>query len=384
MKKVLKVLEVELTAGGPVYIGNGRKIEKKEYAYFPDKKEVAILDKAKLTVLLSSKNMMNQYKNFILGSDRADLGSWLEAHGIPYDKYRQCIRYRLDSGDAVDKTHSVKAIDEFIKDAYGLPYVPGSSIKGMLRTALLAYDISRKPSRYDGIKENIKKTDMSRFDRKKLLYTENRNLDETGFRVQQSTGLITLKKESRPGDIVNDIMAGIIVSDSEPLSVSDLILCGKIDTHTDGTERKLNVVREALRPGTKIKFTITIDTSVCSLTKEDIENAIGYFSRMYYECFLKAFSIDRPAENTVWLGGGAGFVSKTEIYPVFDKKDGIDITKDILESTVSKNNKIGGKQDHKHSRDKSYGASPHICKMTCYKGTKYQMGLCLVKMTEIV
>ena len=68
---------------------------------------------------------------------------------------------------------------------------------------------------------------------------------------------------------------------------------------------------------------------------------------------------DRPDDNTVWLGGGAGFVSKTVIYSLFGD-DGIKLVPEIFAKT--------GVQNHKHNKDKSLGVSPHILKLTSYRG----------------
>ena len=65
----------------------------------------------------------------------------------------------MNSGDALlgnggkqGRTHEIQC---FIKDAYGMPYIPGSSIKGMIRSALLAYEVKKNPKKYENIKQDI-------------------------------------------------------------------------------------------------------------------------------------------------------------------------------------------------------------------------------------
>ena len=48
-------------------------------------------------------------------------------------------------------------IMNFMRDPYGNPYIPGSSIKGMLRTILLAADIMKNPLYY---KQDVQKIKM--------------------------------------------------------------------------------------------------------------------------------------------------------------------------------------------------------------------------------
>ena len=78
---------------------------------------------------------------------------------------------------------------------------------------------------------------------------------------------------------------------------------------------------------------------------------------------------DRGKPNTVFLGGGRGFVSTTVVYPMFGEREGIEITKDIFDRT-------GVPQDHKHYKDTRMRVSPHILKCTRYLGKEYMMGQC--------
>ena len=62
----------------------------------------------------------------------------------------------MDAGEAfVSQTARPKEINTFIKDAYGMPYVPGSSIKGMFRTALIVWEIHKNPRKFERIKRDI-------------------------------------------------------------------------------------------------------------------------------------------------------------------------------------------------------------------------------------
>ncbi|MBF0981001.1 MAG: hypothetical protein HXK71_06820, partial [Clostridiales bacterium] len=64
---------------------------------------------------------------------------WLDDSNIDVKQYLDCTKYVIDSS-GVEFSNGMKGINvmEFVKDAYGKPYVPGSSIKGMLRTILLS------------------------------------------------------------------------------------------------------------------------------------------------------------------------------------------------------------------------------------------------------
>lgn len=369
MRNVFQTYEIQLETVGPLYIGFGQEIGKKEYAFLQGKKQVAVLEPQKLYGLLKEKKLLGAYEKFIMGTSRLDVGSWLEMNHVSPKEYLACQRYILDAGDAVTDKKSKLEIREFVKDAYGKPYIPGSSLKGMLRTVLLAQNIIEESGRYHDVKDNITET-------LKRNIRPNRNICNREARDMEIEFFNILERlAKRKEDAVNDFMSGMVVGDSEPLEMDDFILCQRIELHSDGKERRLNVLRESLRPETKVKFVLTIDNRKCNLGKTQIEQAISEFGNMYYQCFLKKFGFPRQKENSVWLGGGVGFVSKTEIYPLFGERHGVDVTAKIFQGT-----KVPEK--HKHFKDKQLGVSPHVCKVTYYHGKKYQIGQCSLRVQE--
>ena len=77
--------------------------------------------------------------SFLMDSRNGEmsLSTWLAQKKLREADYEAWKLYEMDAGEAfVDRTSRPKEIDAFVKDAYGLPYVPGSSVKGMFRTAL--------------------------------------------------------------------------------------------------------------------------------------------------------------------------------------------------------------------------------------------------------
>ena len=184
------------------------------------------------------------------------------------------------------------------------------------------------------------------------------------------------RPKSKPQDAVNDWMSGVIVSDSEPLSMRDVAVCQKWDQHVKGTEKTVNLMRECIRPGTVIHCQLTIDETISPLTGEKLMEAMKVFYQRYEKAFQQHFSYQSVApisDATVFLGGGSGFVSKTIIYDLFEQKEGVWVTKDIFRKT-----KVSWK--HKHDKDIGFGVSPHVLKCTKLNGKKYMMGQCELKL----
>lgn len=365
MNNVIENHQAELEVIGPVFVGNGREISKKEYLFMG--KTIGIFDQYKLYRYMHKKGRIRQFEDFLLSDSRANLRNWLYQQNIKEAELRDCVKYQLDMGDTVLERGTRIQIMECIKNAKGEPFIPGSSIKGMLRTTIESAKILEEPKKYD-------------IAARQLLYDVDKpnsrtwNLSRNDKSLGEETFNLLNRKDTKKADAVNDVLSGLIISDSEPLSVNDLVLCQKIERHTDGTEKRINLLRECLKPGTRIRFSITIDRSICSIGIEDIKKAVAAFAEQYHENFSSSFDgIDAPLNNEVYLGGGAGFVSKTVLYPLLGKRDGVNSAVKIFENT-------NVPRQHKHYQDKNHGVSPHIIKCTRYQGRTLQMGLCRISL----
>ena len=361
MKDFLAYYKVTLTVRGPVFVGSGREFSKKEYLFLPGQR-VGIIDMQKLYQLMGKKGRLRKFEDFMLSS-YADLGRWLDDERLKQEVEQQCLAYTLDRGDTVLERGRRTQIMACMKDAWGKPYIPGSSLKGMLRNILAADYILKNSGLRDNMRQEIER---------ELPMTKSRNgcLSRTVKGLEAKIFRKLNREHTKPYEAVNDILSGLVVSDSEPLELNTLVLSQKVERRVDGTEKTLNLLRESLRPGTKIRFTLTIDQSLCKLTKVDILQAINNFDENYSDNFLAAYSgMDRLRPPQVYVGGGAGFVSKTLLYPLLGKTSGVEAAVQIFDKTRVP-------RQHKHCDDKRLGVSPHIIKCTRYKGQTLQMGLC--------
>lgn len=359
-----KHYEVELEAIGPVHVGSGVKLSKKSYV-FSDSRHIEIIDLEKMYSFLKKKGLAGKYEQYLMEKDRIKLKDWLERNRIHVPDIAGCIKYRIDCGDAINQESNDMQILEHIKDPYGMPYIPGSSLKGMLRTILLSSDILDNPEKYSYMGRELAANIGKKESRNRYLNRDIKSVESAGFN--------TLNRSEKRHEAVNDYMAGIIVSDSESLSTDDMVLCGKVDGHVDGNEHTINTMRECIKPGTVIRFTITIDETLHKIDADKIYHAVENFSKCYNDCFVSSFRYAEPLKaDYVVLGGGSGFVSKTIMYPLYGKKFGVRNVNSILMNTVARE-KNG---NHKNAKDISEGISPHIIKYTRYNGKKMQMGVC--------
>lgn len=368
---VLKHYHMKIEAISPIHIGNGEKLGKKEYIYLPWDSLVIVPDVYRLYGDLQKKGNGQAFMDYFMKNNRDALGSWLKQLGYQKKDYQLWKRYELSAGDVfltgVAKEAKAKEIACFVKDAYGMPYVPGSSLKGMIRTAMLAWEIKNNSPAYVKIARSIR-NNVGKGGRN-TLSSEAVQLEATAFHTLERPGV-------KPSQAVCCNLSGLVVSDSRPIPIKQLVLSQKIDYTLDGKEKPLPILRETLAPGTEIYFDLTIDPQVCPYSVENIMQALESFRKLCYEQFYRRFQRGGTEEGTIWLGGGVGFLSKTVLYPIFGP-EAYRITNQVFLATLAKNyNK------HKHQKDLSLRISPHVCKCTKYGGKLYDMGMGRIEVLE--
>lgn len=365
MRQTFKTYTLELKVQGPVFVGSGEEIQKKEYVFLKGRRALGVVDIEKLYQLARKKGLASDMEQFMVRDTRETLRQWADRNRIKPDELKACMKYIVDAGDMQQEKGRMQ-IMACAKDPYGQPYIPGSSIKGMLRTILLGAELIQHPESYRGLSESMK-DDLYNYrgGRNNLLKSNITAIENRVFRTLD-------RPKSKPQDAVNDWMSGVIVSDSEPLSMKDIAVCQKWEQHVDGHERAINTLRECVRPGTVIRCQLTIDETISPLTGEALMQAVRIFYQRYEQAFQQHFpykSVAPISDATVFLGGGSGFVSKTMIYDLFEQKEGVRVTRDIFIKT-----KVP--REHKHDKDTSFGVSPHVLKCSKLDGKKYMMGQC--------
>ncbi|HIX67552.1 MAG TPA: type III-A CRISPR-associated RAMP protein Csm5 [Candidatus Anaerostipes excrementavium] len=369
MGQYLKSYRVILTTKSPVFVGSGEKVQKKQYVLDREKEKMYLPEMKTMYHALQKRGMGQAYERYLLNRDEKDFAAWMQNNKISSKEYLPWMRYQLDCSD-VALTHQTNDLLLCVKDPYGMPYIPGSTLKGALRTILLADKLLTDPNQKRRAQKNIRKEiDASRSKRRYLVR-------EANDMEQQAFHLLNYKTNQR--NSVQDIMRGMIISDSKPLSLKDLTVCQQIDHHVGGTKKRLPIMRECIRPGRQIEFTMTIDESLNPSTGETILTAIHNYLEIYNR-FLRKFKKQNDVENTIYVGGAVGFVSKTVLYDIFEEDEAIQSAGKIFEITLPRS--IA--KQHKHYLDYEMGASPHAMRETIYEGKECEFGKCEIHLEEL-
>jgi CRISPR-associated protein Csm5 len=145
------VYRVTVTALSPLHVGTGERlregldfIERDGYLWVADQRA---LMRAVLAEAEKEKGDLAEVAQAIVGMTLDDLqqaGCLREEH---FNLEKKLFRYRLQGRTST--TGKRGELHEQIKDVYGQPYLPGSSLKGALRSTVMRYlagDDKRKPN----------------------------------------------------------------------------------------------------------------------------------------------------------------------------------------------------------------------------------------------
>ena len=378
---------LELTAKGPVFVGSGQSANKKEFLYMPDKGEagrIAFVDMDKVLsyisgldekfvkwfemLLLNDGALKNVSYNGIKGSDCLTNGlyKFLKMTDTPDEVINSFTEYEIDNDGVFSEERTLCEIKRFMRGADGRIYIPGSSVKGMLRTALIQHLIRNHPDKNRLFE--FRANDSIKY------------LSKTGDTIEeQLINTLTLKKTRDKKNFdtrspLNSIMRGLRVSDSAPLPESSLTVCRKIDMNAKIGSCDRIIARECLRPGTTVSFEISVDTNLFRPYNISVGFAelfgemVNGFDEEYNAFYLTHFpEADELYEPFLFLGGGSGYFSKNIVYTRSGFEKGLEI--------------VSGKIMKKNDKEE-YGISPHTLKITEYRGRTCQMGLCGVRLKK--
>ena len=357
----LKNYRIKITVATPVFIGSGLSYQKNEYFYDRDTRKIHIINPEILMRWIVEKGRIQNFERFSLSG--ASLSKFFEDLRVRPESIPGLIEYSADAGAAVEQGRLIE-IKAFIKDTANRPYIPGSSLKGALRTVILT-----KMLRDAGREE----------------FLDNERIAKKNPAAQiEIKHLHTLDRAGEKANALNSVMSALSISDSAPLAQPSLTLCRKIDVSKGGYEGRLNIARECLRPGTEAEFILTLKPESGKIDAGYIKKAVeefgGYYSRTYADKFsLPQGAVKEDFSNCILLGGGCGYFGKNILYPGRDYESALRLAAALMAKKYAK---------HKHEGDVETGVSPHTLKYTEYiepngRGSvKCQMGICRVDIEE--
>lgn len=371
--------KVSLVCLSPVFVGSGEKVQKSQYIYDKKAGEVHFLDESGWIRFLGRHGIMEDFSNALLANPfHLNLFGYLSHQDRLCRQYGSIgnIMHAMKQEEAILRTEPYLGnrdkgpgdIAGFVLDARGNPYIPGSSLKGAFRTAILAHHILQNRGAYSKDWENIRRAAGNKRDMGKAMDNLEREaaipLDKNGKR-----------------DMVKSYFRGLTVSDASLVN-GGLCVVPKTDLglHTFRTH-EVSLFRETLKADSTLEFTLGLDDDASAMGHFGIHNfkdfvdVLREFVKFQYEILKKPFEsfateelhdIKGAKNADLVLGGGAGYISKTLVYALApNKEDAVYVVRKLMENMF--------KRGH-HGKDTEI--SPHVLKLAEVDGRNYLMGLC--------
>lgn len=397
-KEYLERKEYEIECIAPVHIGNGEALKAYEYLYDRQAQEVYFINEAQWIRLLAKHDLMDAFSRYIEETARAMgrsqtfrgdyLWEWLCKRGVEERELYSLAATKapVATNNPIITKGSLNDIARTMVLADGRPYIPGSSIKGALRTAILHHFICAEPKKYGHIWR-----DMSRAD------WENRKIDKDmqhmSRRLEQSV-FSKLDIPEAKNDAVKSVMRGLLISDALCTEgQQETVILQKVDGSTkanrmNNTEHTVPVFRECIPTGTKLRFSITLDRrmmeaigissidEIVSMERDFTQFVLGQLKPVFGPDYEAEFK--EAEEADIFLGGGTGFQSKTLFYSLApSEREGRPLLATYLDNKFTVYDRKAHRKVPAHNhRQEDRRISPRTLKLTRTRTDRCLMGLC--------
>lgn len=395
----------------PVNISDGIVLGAKDYLYDSRRQKVFFLNLHQWHMFIYKHMLLEKYESYLANfRDKQSLVEWLQMQGYDIDDVRTVITSEAQATVNLmdnEKKKTLNDINRHIQQPDGSLYVPGSSIKGVFRTAILykllqkRQDIKSKYWCY--IKQQVdiieKLMEEERKPRelqimpysviKKKKDQATKEIDKLIASLESELLHSLRLKDDKERNISNknavcSAMRGLQVSDTYASRNMQTAILQKVDGGFDqfgkASPKKLPIFRECMLPKAELFFDVKIEKAVMSTiginTVDDLLKATHSFFAAVTDLLQQAFekeyqeAFQGVAAGNMFLGGNTGFLSKTLLAMLAPDKDTAKNTIKVLLDKSFKN--------HKHLlRDKII--APRTLKCANYNGKLMLMGVAEVR-----
>ena len=286
----------EITTITPLHIGDGSVIGKLDSVV--DNGRIYFVDQDKFFQYIETNNLVDNYLRFVDNTSAQQLSIFLRNNKCDISDFINGI---CDGGHEYTGISNPKPINTFIRTA-GRTYIPGSSLKGAVRTAI-AYDRIKK---LDGdvvegfavqIEQTLNHITMQKAEKMEKLKT-------IADDIYRRIGLSNDTENQR------DYLSGLHMSDSTFFEDDQTYIKQKYSLNINkGTSKTEGMTCEYLRKSNVVNFDVTIDKMVSlQLDFGDMMQQIKvYYQSMFEEAAGYAEIVKNSTQN------------RTAILPKLDK-----------------------------------------------------------------
>ena len=377
--------QLSLTIVSPTNIGGPENLTTKDYMYNYDAGEVYLLNNYEWFRFLAHHNKLEEFELYMqdemIRPNGRTMYDWAKnaigASQLTKDTLRSAIGSIMKSSIYnKGRKNSLNDITPQIRGANGDIYIPGSSIKGVIDSAIISHMLRNNKAFRSNVQRELRKV-LDVYKRKNA-----RSLFKDIFKMVNLAILkhihVLTNNEGKPfKGILASAFRGISISDAMPMDVIKTEVLKKEDSCIDEDGiHDISVHRECILPNQQFSFTLTLDTAmtkeigitsidqVLDILQEDFDATHKLLASKFKKVSPSVFKALDSAN--AYIGSNTGFIQKTIIMAAFtdDEKTGIDIIRAILDVNFQK-----AKHD---SKDKFM--APRAIKLVKWNGNYYEMG----------
>lgn len=327
----LKEFRCEIETLSPVHIGDGNKLLAIDYVLLGN--SVYVVDEDKLYSVLEKRDLVNRFIDYVeKNTGASSLEDFLRRSGLLHESVlKEVLKYLVGFSS---RGRESQVIANCVKDAYGRPYVPGSEIKGAVRTALL-YDILVKDNRVKEVVQNLKTGKLNReFVDDYLRPRVKKAIGDLGRLVRFSDSepvnkmcvvgayrVSTRLKRCIPLTLMEVIPSGESVS-TELTLVVDRRIIGEVGREISVTD----IVRASKAKSRKVVELekMRLLNSLRQGSSPAYEDVVKQLER-FYQKLLELLEGCRDTETLIRIGGGQGLYSTTVLPALVGDQDFINL-----------------------------------------------------------
>jgi CRISPR-associated protein Csm5 len=367
----------------PVSIGDGTELNPREYLYNPKDNSVIFLHELEWHKFLNRKRALPQYERYLQTPAKygKSLYEWasetLGAHSLVEAQLGPAIRSQTKAVVKDYRNNQKKTLNSLrpcLRLVDGRVYIPGSSIKGVMRTAIL-YHLLRKNDRLrQEFRRNLERSVFDNKDDGRGMVKElKRLLSDMETQLLHRLDFSSIPNTRiRTSDAKVSSMRGLLCSDaiSEGPVVTQVLQKVDLTLKSDKPTSYLPIFRESILRDNVFHFTVTLDKPMLDTigitsgqqlvdilteyTEALNRMLLGKFKRLHASAFASI------SDANAYMGSNTGFLHKTLIAALYDTPD--EVTQ-IVKTILSANKAF---RKHKHYQDRDF--SPRTIKATMVNG----------------
>ena len=382
--------QLSLTIVSPTNIGGPETLTTKDYMYNYHTGEVYLLNNYEWFCFLERHNKLAEFEvymqNEMVRSNGRTMYDWAkQALGTA-----QLTRDVL--GPAVHSVMKATAYNQGLKNSLndiipqirgvdGRVYIPGSSIKVVIDSAIISHMLRTNSKFRSSVQQQLEdllyKYSVNKNDKRRAKREISSILRKVNDLITNQISVLVDKNGRQFKGILASAFRGISVSDAMSNHIIQTEVLKKEDAGVDedGTH-SISVNRECILPNQTLSFTLTLDTAmtkeigitsidqVLEILQQDFDATHELLISKFTKVNSSVFKALEPAN--AFIGGNTGFIQKTVIMAAFtdDINKGVEVIRALLDVNFQKAG---------HDRKDKFMA-PRAIKLVKWNGHYYEMG----------